>query len=127
MSRPQIIAILSAIGLFLFILELVRRRRLREEYSLVWLLSAFLYLSIAIFPQISIWISRLIGTENTSIAFVFLGLQFVILLLLQYSVRLSRLTDRVKDLTQLTSILDGENKRLEEQVNSLLEDKGIHQ
>jgi hypothetical protein len=123
MSRTQIIALLSAFFLLFFVLELVRRRRLREEYSLVWLISAFVYLLIALFPQFSQWLSRLLGTANTSLAFVFIGLQFVVLLLLQYSIRLSRLTDRVKDLTQLTSILDGENQKLADQIKHLLEQK----
>ena len=43
MSRTHVIAVVSAILLSVFVLEQVRRRRLREEYSWLWLLTAVGY------------------------------------------------------------------------------------
>ncbi len=120
MSRLQVVAIISAVFLLGVVLELVRRRRLREEYSFLWLGSVGLYFIFALFPDLSIWFAKLIGTSNTTAAFIFFGLLFLILLLIQYSIRLSSLTDRVKDLAQLIAIMDSEHQKLEQQLEDVL-------
>lgn len=116
MSRTQIIALISAIALLIIVLELVRQRRLREEYSWLWLISAVFYLLVALWPDLSKYLARFIGTTNTALAITFLGLQFVILILIQYSVRLSKLTNHVKELAQQIAILDSEQNKLIEMV-----------
>lgn len=108
MSRTQVIALVSAIALFIIVLELVRQRRLREEYSWLWLLAASFYLLVALWPPLSKLMASFIGTTNTALAFVYFGLQFVVLILIQYSVRLSKLTTKVKDLAQQIAILGSE-------------------
>jgi hypothetical protein len=112
MSRTQIIALISAIALLIIVLELVRRRRLREEYSWLWLVAAVSYLLVALWPDLSRWLARFIGTTNISLALNYLGLQFLILILIQYSIRLSKLTSQIKDLAQQIAILDGEQNNL---------------
>jgi hypothetical protein len=47
-NRIQAVAIVGAAALLIFVLELVRRRRLLERYALVWLLSAVVLLGLAI-------------------------------------------------------------------------------
>ncbi len=110
MSRTQIFALISAIALLIIVLELVRQRRLREEYSWLWLAAAVFYLLVAVWPNLIKWLANFIGTTNTVLVLIFLGLLFVILILIQYSVRLSRLTNQVKDLAQHMAILDCEQR-----------------
>src|SRR5580765_3077387 len=40
LDRAMIFGLIAGIGTFIFVLELVRRRRLKEEYSLLWLATA---------------------------------------------------------------------------------------
>ena len=47
-TRIQILAVVASGLLFLVVLELVRRRRLLERYALLWLLSAWVLLALAI-------------------------------------------------------------------------------
>ena len=108
MSRAQIFIIACGIALAAFILEMVRRRRLREEYSWLWILAAIGYLLVAIFPELAIWASQLIGSVNPVSAFTFIGLFFLFLICVQFSVQISRLTEQNKDLTQHIAILDSE-------------------
>jgi hypothetical protein len=105
-SNTQLIVLINAIALLIFVLEQVRRRRLREEYSWLWLLASFVNLLIAISPRISRWVVGVLGINNVPLAFTFIGIQFMVLILIQYSVRLSQLTNRVKDLAQQIAILD---------------------
>ena len=46
--RIQIVSIVAAGGLFLVVLEMVRRRRLLERYALLWLFSALALLGLAV-------------------------------------------------------------------------------
>ena len=112
MSRTQIFVIVSAIALLLSVLELVRRRRLREEYSWLWLLTAVGYFVMAVWPNLSGRVTQFVGSTNPVSAFAFLGLYFLVLILIQYSIQLSRLTIQNKDLAQQIAILDSELKRL---------------
>lgn len=115
MSRTQIFAILAGLALLFLVLEMVRRRRLREEYSWVWLLAAIGYLLVAVWPALPAWVSHLIGSSNPASAFTFLGLFFLFLLSVQFSVQVSRLTEQNKDLAQQVAILDSELRRLSEE------------
>lgn len=112
MPRTYLVAILSGVGLLVLVLELVRRRRLREEYSWVWLLTAVGYFLVAAWPDLSVWVSRLIGSANPASTFTFLGLLFLFLLSIQFSVQVSRLTEQNKDLAQQIAILDSELRQL---------------
>ena len=120
MSRTQIFAILSGLALLFLVLEMVRRRRLREEYSWIWLLTAVGYFLVAVWPALSLWVSRLIGSVNPASAFTFLGLFFLFLLSIQFSVQISRLTEQNKDLAQQIAILDSELSRLAQESNDEL-------
>jgi len=60
-ARIQLVAILGAAALLLTVLEMVRRRRLMERYALLWLLSAFVLLALAIWSGALARISHAIG------------------------------------------------------------------
>ena len=111
-SRTQLLAISSAVGLLIIVLELVRRRRLREEYSWIWLLTAIGYLAIAIVPGLIEWVAGAIGSVRPTSVFAFLGLFFLFLVSIQFSVQISRLAEQNKDLAQQVAILDSELRRL---------------
>ena len=113
MSRTNIIIIISSTATLLFVLELVRRRKLREEYSWLWLLTAVVYLLVTLSSQLGDWVTGVIGTNSVPIAFAFIGLQFIVIISIQYSVRLSKLTNQVKDLTQEIAILECELNKLQ--------------
>ena len=111
-SRTQLLAIISAVGLLIIVLELVRRRRLREEYSWIWLLTAIGYLAIAIVPGLIEWVAGAIGSVRPTSVFAFFGLFFLFLVSIQFSVQISRLAEQNKDLAQQIAILDSELRRL---------------
>ena len=88
------------------IFELVRKRRLREEYAWLWLLGggALVVLSFVPFEAL-ILLANSMGSDNPPAAVFFCGFIALILLCLQFSVRLSRLTEQVKNLGQQTALL----------------------
>lgn len=114
MSRTQLLAIISAVALLIIVLELVRRRRLREEYSWIWLLTAVGYLAIALVPGLIEWVAGAIGSVRPTSVFAFLGLFFLFLVSIQFSVQISRLAEQNKDLAQQLAILDSELRRMDQ-------------
>ena len=110
--RAQMIAAFLALGMFIFAFDLVRRRKLKEEYSLLWIAVTAAMCVLAFWGDLLIGITTLVGALNAnSIIFLF-GLGFLTLVSVHYSIRLSDLTDRNKDLAQAVAILNIEVESL---------------
>jgi hypothetical protein len=113
-TRLQIVAILGAIGLLLFVLELVRRRALMERYALLWLFSAVVILGLAIWQDALTVLARQMGILSAPNALFFVALGFVLLLLLHFSAAMSRLTDQSKVLAQRQALLEQRLREMEQ-------------
>ena len=105
-SRIQIVAIFGAAALLLIVLGLVRRRRLLERYALVWLGSAVALLIVSVWRGGLKLISHALGIVYAPNALFFVALGFILLLLLNFSLAVSRLTDQAKILAQRLAILE---------------------
>jgi hypothetical protein len=104
--RIQIVAIIGASGLLLLILELVRRRRLLERYALLWLFSGVVLLALAVWRGALEKLAELVGIAYPPNALFFVAFAFVLMLLLHFSVAVSRLTDQTKVLAQRLALLE---------------------
>jgi hypothetical protein len=104
--RIQIVAILGSALLLLVILELVRQRRLLERYALLWLFSSLVLLGLAVWNDALTTISRAIGIATPSNALFLIAFGFVLVLLLHFSLAVSRLSDQSKVLAQKLAILE---------------------
>jgi hypothetical protein len=104
--RIQIVAIAAAAGLVLVLLELVRQRRLLERYALLWLFSAAILLLLAIWRGLLADIADLLGVAYPPNALFLIAFGFVLVLLLHFSLAVSRLSDQTKVLAQRLALLD---------------------
>lgn len=104
--RQRVLAAVFAIGLLIVILELVRRRKLKEQYSIIWLVAGAAILLIGLNYTLLFQLTKLIGAGLTSSTLFFFGLFFVIALCLQYSVTLSSLETRLKNMAQRIALLE---------------------
>jgi hypothetical protein len=107
-GRQKVVAIVLAVAMLLAVIELVRRRKLREEYSVLWILTAIALLILAFNYRILVFFTDLIGAVHATSALLFGGILFVMLLGLQFSVRMSRLTYRMKVLSRRLALLEEE-------------------
>ena len=96
-----------AVGLLIFIIETVRRRRLREEYAWLWVLIGIIILVLSFWEQSLQAVTRFLGIELPINTVFFFGLMFVVFINLHFSVKISQLTDQVKRLTQELAIKRG--------------------
>jgi hypothetical protein len=104
-SRIQIVAIIATSLQFVVIFELVRQRRLMERYALLWLLSSAVMLALSIWRNALESISSLIGIAYAPSALFVIAFGFVLLLLLHFSLVISRLADENKVLAQRVGLL----------------------
>jgi hypothetical protein len=107
-SKLQIVAIIVSSGLLIGVLELVRRRRLTERYALLWLGSALVLLVLSAWANLLNKVSDLLGVATPVNTLFAVGLGFVLLLLLHFSVTVSRLSEENKLLAQESGRLDQE-------------------
>jgi hypothetical protein len=106
--RIRIVGSIVSIIMMLLIVELVRRRKLREEYSWVWLLTGSVILLLMMWVDLLKWITHMVGAIVPSSTVFFLAFLFLMLISLHFSVVISKLTDRNKDLAQRYALLEGE-------------------
>ena len=111
--KIQIVAIVASAGLLLVILEMVRQRRLLERYALLWLLSALVLLGLAIWRDFLETIANAIGIIYPPKALFVIAFGFVLVLLLHFSIAVSRLADQSKVLAQRLALLEERQNRAE--------------
>jgi len=112
LSRTQLITALGAVLLALVVLDLVRRRRLSEEYSVLWVIATTVIAILGFSTPILVWITRVLGfmfESSTTFAF---GLGFTIVMLLYQSLHQSRLATENQVLTRELALLRDEVETL---------------
>jgi hypothetical protein len=104
--RIQIVAILIALVLMVGVIELVRRRQLRESYSIAWLFLSAIVMIFALFRQLQEVIARLIGVFYPP-SLIFGALIFMLLgIVLYLCVALTRLETHTRVLAQRLALLE---------------------
>jgi uncharacterized membrane protein len=104
-SGPNLFAMVGSILLLLIILELVRRKYLRERYSLIWIATGVVFSLLAIRADLLNKISYWLGFTIPSNALFFFGILFLLFIVLGLSVITSRLAEKNKILTQEVVLL----------------------
>jgi hypothetical protein len=103
--QQKVFFLTIAFILLLTIMDLVRRRRLRVEYSWVWIASGVTIILVILQYDLLIWLTGLIGAVIPTSTVFFLCILYLALLCLDYSVRLSSLNWEVKELSQEIALL----------------------
>jgi hypothetical protein len=106
MSRIQIFALAVSFLLALAIFQLIRRKKLKEQYSLLWFLTIAVIFVLAIWEALLVKISDAIGIQVASNALFLLALLFLFVMALHFSMIASRLTDQSKMLAQKMALLE---------------------
>jgi hypothetical protein len=99
-TRIQVVAIAASALLLFFVLELLRRRRLSEPYAILWLLCSVSLLVLAVWNDLLEQVAELVGIATPANALFAVAFGFILLLLLSFSVVVSRLTRENKTLAQ---------------------------
>ncbi len=115
--KVSLAATAASVILVLVVFELIRSRRLREQYALLWLVTGVVLVVLSAWRGGLNTIAGWLGVRGYPPAVLFaVGLMFVILVLLHYSTVISRLSDQNVVLAQKLALLEarlneGEDKR----------------
>ena len=105
--KVSIAATAASLVLLLVVFELIRSRRLRERYALLWILTGVVLVALSAWRGGLNTIAGWLGVRGYPPAVLFaVGLLFVILVLLHYSTVISRLSDQNVILAQRLALLE---------------------
>lgn len=117
MTKIQIISIVFSLCFLGFIFEIIRRKMLKEAYALIWVIMGLSFLVLSCWQKGLDWISSKFGIAYSP-AFLFLVmLSAVIMILIQYSIVLSRQTDKIRSMAQEIALLRERLDKLDESKN----------
>jgi len=109
-QRAEVIIVAVAICVLIF--ELVRRKHLMERYAILWLLAAVTLLVLAVWQGLLTTLSHAVGIYYPPAALFAVAFLFVLVMLIHFSVTISRLSDQNTMLAQRLALLQ---QRLDEQ------------
>ncbi|MBK5226338.1 MAG: DUF2304 domain-containing protein [Thermoleophilia bacterium] len=124
MSKVQIFSLVVSIISALVIFQLIRKKKLKEQYSLLWFLTVVVMLVLALWEGLLYRISSLLGIAVPSNALFMLALLFMFFMSLHFSMLVSRLTDQTKMLAQRLALLDRDIRKEHESKAVAENDKG---
>ena len=112
-TRIQLVAILASLALFLTVFELVRRRRLMERYALLWMFSTIVLLGLSVWKHLLEELAETVGIYYAPSALFAIAFGFVLIMLLHFSLVISRLAEQSKVLAQRVSLMQERIDQLE--------------
>lgn len=110
----RICLVIGVVIYMTFIVILLRKRKLNLKYSLLWMLSAVVLLLLAVFPQIAVFVSELLGIQSAVNAIYLIIVFFMLLLLISLSSIVSKQHREIKTLIQHVAIIEKRLRDLEE-------------
>jgi hypothetical protein len=118
--QQKVFAIFVSILIFIIIITLVKNKKLKEEYSWLWLLTGFIIIVLVLWYDLLLMLTHLIGAVLPTTTLFIFAILFLICLALNFAIKISALTDQVKNLSQKVSLMETEkakNKKKKEQIN----------
>lgn len=103
--RLTIVSVIVALAALVLVFELLRRRRLREKYAVIWVVISIGTLVVALFPPMLGWVAGLVGIQTPS------NLLFFVSLIILFAVSLQ--------LSREVGLLEEQSRRLAEEVGGL--------
>lgn len=111
-DRIEIVAIAVSLLLLIVVFELVRRRKLTEEYSFLWILSSLALLALSVKREILHAAARWLGVYYPPAVLLLLLIVMVFVASLCFSVIVSRQRQQIERLIEETAILSAELREL---------------
>jgi hypothetical protein len=105
LTLQRIIAIALTLGLLLFVFELVRRKHLSERYSILWLLAGATLFVLVAWKGLLTTLSHDVGISYPPSALFTVAIGLIVIILMYFSLVVSRLADQSKILAQRLALL----------------------
>ena len=107
----KVFGLLASAILVIYIIDLVRKKKLREEYSFIWFVIGISMIIFLLRFDLIMALTRFLGVLSPNNVIFFFSVLFLLIIALQFSVKISNLTDQIKILAQENTLL---RKKIEE-------------
>jgi hypothetical protein len=111
MEKIQIISIIGSILFLFFIFELIKRRLIKEAYSILWLFFGILFLFISLWKNGVDWFAKIVGIYYPPAMLLLFLILAVIFVLIQFSVVVSKQADQIRKLAQELALLKSQQTK----------------
>ena len=111
-DRVQIFALAGSVAFLVLVLELVRRRRLAEEYSALWIVSSIVLIGVSVKRDLIDIVARWLGVYYPPAVLLLLLIGIIAMALLSFSVILSTQRRQIDRLIEENAILSAELREL---------------
>ena len=118
--RTQILLLTMTSATLLLILRLVRSGRLKAKYSLLWITLGVALLALAALPNVADAVANEVGVYYQPGLFFVVGIGFLLLVVIHFSYELSRMENRIRKLTEETTLLRHDLAQLRDQLRGPL-------
>lgn len=113
MEKVQVLSMVLSLALVLIVLHLIRKRYLREQDSLLWLLCCVIVFVFSLSTELLERTAMLLGVQYAPSLLFLVGIMLCLLLILHITVIVSRLAERVIRLTQELGLVRHELEKRE--------------
>jgi hypothetical protein len=118
MSRAHVVAVVAVVFVALFVLRLVRTRRLKGKYSLLWVAACAVQVIVVLFPGLANAFADLVGIRSPAIALIFTSMLVLALVAVDLSFELSQAEDRTRRLAEELALLQLRVSELEDDADA---------
>ncbi|WP_146361439.1 DUF2304 domain-containing protein [Arthrobacter yangruifuii] len=115
---PVFAGLLVVVAILVFILEMLRKRRLREKYAALWMIIGLALLLLAAFPQLLFWAAALLGVQVPSNLLFAMALLLLMCVCLHLSYEQSQSEDELRILAEEVAILKTRIRELGEGIEA---------
>lgn len=106
----RLVPLVMAVIVLAVTVEMIRRRKLREEYAMLWLFTSLALVLLAIFPNVVIWLQDTLQVNYLTIVVLALFL-FLSMIVMHFAVVISKQAEDIRQLAQGMALL---NQKLQE-------------
>jgi hypothetical protein len=121
----QIAAVSVSAALLALVLELVRRRKLTEEYSLLWVLCATALLALSIWRDALHLAARMLGIHYPPAVLILVLVLFVFVVSLSFSVVVSRQRQQIERMIEDLALMDRDLRDLRSRVGAVTSEQVV--
>ena len=114
MDWAKIVSLALSVGIFAFVIWLVRERRLREKYALLWLSTSLFIIMLTVSRRVLEVAALSIGIFYPPSLLFLVGVLFLLMVTIGHSVTLSRLSESNHNLAQEVALLRKQIEDLKE-------------
>lgn len=117
MNKLMVISFIVSVIYLLFIIAQVRKKRLNEAYSLVWIVAGIIIVIFSIFPHLLQLVSDTIGIYYAPTTLFLILIFFILILLLQFSIITSKKNQQIRKMAQEIALLSKKINDFAEKIN----------